>query len=66
MNKEDLRTPHDWSQSIEFVGMTILNPDGWSREPDKFSREFYKIPIPRHEFEQKLLDCTVRWSFGKI
>ena len=61
-----LKTSHEWSVSPEFVGLMILDPDGWNRNPEAFEYSFYKERITRREFEKRVMDSTIQWSLPKL
>lgn len=60
------KTSEDWVRSQEFVGLVVMDPDGWDRHPDRFQKAWHEDKITRQEFEQRLLSSTIMWSLPKL
>ena len=61
-----MKTAYEWAMDPTFAGLTIIDPDGWPRDPDEFEEAFFKTPITRNEFERRVMDCTIEWSLPKL
>lgn len=65
-NIMEIKTSEDWSKSVDFMGLVILDPDGWDRRPDHFEYAWYKQMITRKEFERRVCMSTIEWRLPKL
>lgn len=61
-----LKTSEQWAKSPEYMGLTILDADGWDRHPDEFEFQWFKELIDKNEFERRLCTSTIKWSLPKL
>lgn len=60
-----LKSAEQWLRSPEFVGLQILDPDGWDRRPYHFD-ESWNEKITKQEFEKRVSSSTIMWNFPKL
>jgi hypothetical protein len=51
-----LLTPDEWLEQPEFIGVTIMDPDGWDR---KNFAESWAEPLTIEEMQNRTVRCTV-------
>lgn len=62
----EYKTSEEWSKSLDFVGLTILDPDGWPRQEKDYWYSFNVEKITKNEFERRLVDSTIIWKLPKL
>lgn len=65
-SKTVLKTSEEWVNDPTYLGLTILDPDGWPREPREFQYHWFEELIDKSEFDRRMLDSTIKWSFSKL
>ena len=56
--------PDDWLKQPQFQGMTILDPDGWDRHPDRWEQS-WNTPISAEEFILRANASTCRFKTAR-
>lgn len=65
LGKTDLKTSKEWFKAFEHR-MTILDFDGWNRDPDEFNYSWEQELISEKEFNRRLCSSTIIWDTTKL
>lgn len=61
-----LKTSEEWVNDSRYAELTVLDPDGWPREPSEFEFHWFEERISQKEFERRVYDSTIQWRFSKL
>jgi hypothetical protein len=64
--QKDTKTSEQWFNEFYRNKVTILDADGWPRDPDTWEFAWKKEQITKQEFERRLNDSTLIWNTGKL
>lgn len=55
------KTSEDWIKDPHYKGLTILDYDGWNRNPKDWEFSWKEELITQQEFERRVCNSTVIW-----
>lgn len=61
----ELKTAEQWLRSPEYVGLEILDADGWDRRAAYFEASWNE-KITKKEFDNRVCVSTIQWVFPKL
>ena len=65
LNNTELKTANEWLRTPRYVGLEILDPDGWDRRADYFDASWNE-KITEKEFDNRVCMSTIMWKFPKL